>query len=180
MKWKKLEWLDPRYEVSDEGTVRSWANSHGGLTESPHLLKIHKTLSGYEEVRLMYNGKAKHFLVHRLVLRAFLGTTPPQVNHKNGNKLDNRLCNLEESDASHNAKHAYQSLGRKHPCGMLGRTGKSNPRSKRVAQLSLAGDVVKIWDAVAEASRHGFSSGNIWSVCVGERQTHKGFKWRYI
>lgn len=180
MNWKKLEWVDSRYEVSDEGHVRSWANSHGGLAKNPHTLKPQKIISGYAEVRLMCHGKAKHFLVHRLVVQAFLGITPLQVNHKNGDKLDNRLCNLEESSASHNALHAYRSLRRTSPRGMLGRTGARNPRSKRVAQLSLSGEVVKIWDAVAEASRHGFSCSNIWSVCVGNRKTHKGFKWRYI
>lgn len=57
-------------------------------------------------------GKQKHFPVHRLVMVAFVGPVPYQheVNHKNGQKHDNRLTNLEYMTHSENQFHKYRVL----------------------------------------------------------------------
>jgi hypothetical protein len=65
---------------------------------------------------VLYDGsrpkKPKSFLVHRLVAEAFLGQSDLQVNHKNGDKSDNRLDNLEFVTCIENARHAVDVLGR--------------------------------------------------------------------
>jgi hypothetical protein len=66
--------------------------------------------NGYWRTALTVSGKQRFFYVHRLVGLAFLGSPPrgyPQINHKNGDKQDNRPANLEWSNASENGKHAY-------------------------------------------------------------------------
>ncbi len=96
------EWMDiagwPRYEVSDDGRVRA-------------KLKVRPTVNGYRTVQLCSPGRSKCLSVHSLVAEAFIGPRPDGavVNHKNGNKADNRAENLEYVSRSENAKHAIET-----------------------------------------------------------------------
>ena len=75
---------------------------------------------GYREVLLSENGKTKSYLVHRLILATFKPVSDTEsydVNHKNGNKLDNRLENLEWCTRSENIKHAYSTGLERKRCG---------------------------------------------------------------
>lgn len=75
-------------------------------------LKGHIDRCGYHEVLFSEYGRAKNYLAHRLVLSAFAPIENMEqydVNHKNGNKLDNRLDNLEWSTRSENVKHSYRN-----------------------------------------------------------------------
>lgn len=70
---------------------------------------------GYRSVKLTVNGVKKDYLVHRLVAETFLMNSDnlPQVNHKDGNKLNNDISNLEWISASDNIAHSWQVLKRK-------------------------------------------------------------------
>ena len=59
-------------------------------------------------------------------------------------------------------------------------SGSKNPLSIPVVQLTLEGELVKIYGSEGEAKRSGFSQGNIWSCCRGDRKTHKGYRWMYL
>ena len=93
------------YEVSDLGRVRR-AGEAGVLNYRPQV---------YHRVRLSREGKATMFRVHVLVLNAFIGPRPPKwtADHKNGNKDDNRLCNLEWVTQAENNRRA-RALGLHH------------------------------------------------------------------
>lgn len=69
---------------------------------------------GYDNYTLSVENVQKTFAAHRLVWEAFNGPIPPgaQVNHKNGEKRDNRLANLEVCSPSENTLHAVHVLGR--------------------------------------------------------------------
>lgn len=175
-----LTWLDARYEVTHDGKVLSWADSHGGRATTPRLLKQHVTNSGYVQVRLPVAGKFKWVSVARLMLQAFTGEVGEQVNHKNGVRTDNRLENLEWVTRSENMLHSYRVLGRQHPRPHKGKFGALNWHSKPVAQFDLSGRLVRTWDALQTAARAGFSAGNISAVCRGLRSSHKGFVWKYV
>lgn len=71
---------------------------------------ISLTTQGYPRVALCLNGIVKYHLVHRLVMAAFVGQSHLQVNHKNGNPLDNRLENLEYCTAKQNSVHRARVL----------------------------------------------------------------------
>lgn len=67
---------------------------------------------GYKEVLLSENGKCKSYLAHRLILGAFCPDSDSDglnVNHKNGNKADNRVENLEWCTKSENTRHSYDN-----------------------------------------------------------------------
>lgn len=105
--WKPVLEYEGLYLVSSLGRVKN---------EKGQVLKGPRTPKGYIRIQLTKQGESKNFLVHRLVAAAFVDIVPgkPFVNHKNGNKLDNRFSNLEWVTASENQLHAY-NMGLKKP-----------------------------------------------------------------
>lgn len=102
----------PLYEVSDRGRVRNLQTGRRYPAGYIHVGQLDK--NGYHVVLLRIDGKRKLAKVHRLVVTAFLEEIPveKQVNHKNGDKADNRLENLEIVTPSQNVKHSFEALGR--------------------------------------------------------------------
>jgi hypothetical protein len=90
------------YEVSADGSVRR------ADTKRPVAQQFNS--SGYLRVRLFKDGNMTRFFVHRLVMLAFRGDSELQVNHKNGDTMDNRLSNLEYCTCSENVKHSWRVL----------------------------------------------------------------------
>ena len=108
--WKPIEGTDGKYEVSNLGHVRT----NG---KRPGLLTLTKQKSGYRYAMIqLYNGKQKNCRVHRLVAEHFLPNPDnmKEVNHKDGNKDNNRADNLEWCTRSHNVKHSFDT-GLKQP-----------------------------------------------------------------
>ena len=113
--WKPVEVAGGRYEVSAAGRIRG----PSGKVLKPTLLQI-----GYYSVALsLRNHKVIRHYVHRLVAAAFISpiTAAVVVNHRNGNKLDNRLDNLEIIDRAGNGRH-WAASGRSLKAGRK-RTG---------------------------------------------------------
>ena len=100
--WRWVVGQEGKYKVSNLGRVRSFVK--GGRIKTPH-----KTKCGYFLVELFIDGKLSGRLIHRLVAEAFIPNSENKktVNHKNGNKADNRVENLEWMTHSENVKHAF-------------------------------------------------------------------------
>ena len=83
-------------------------------TNTGHAMKKQVNNCGYHRAELSKKGKQKRYFVHRLVATAYIPNKNnlPQVNHINGDKLDNRVENLEWCDASQNHKHSFKYLNR--------------------------------------------------------------------
>lgn len=110
--WKEIPGSDGRYEVSDYGRVRSWYYRKHWQSE-PLYNKPFVSRVGYTYYRLQINGIAKNHAIHRLVMKAFVGPSKLEPNHKNGIKSDNRLDNLEYMTHQDNIIHSVMVLGRK-------------------------------------------------------------------
>lgn len=96
------------YEVSDTGEVRRVRRVLPRGRRVPYLLGQRQGSSGYLHVSLSINGKAINALVHRMVLRTFIGEPPTADHHGahlDGNRLGNRLGNLRWVTAQENAAH---------------------------------------------------------------------------
>jgi len=102
----------PNYSVSSDGVV--WSN-YTGKPVTEQITKSSPTTkrgTGYHRVELRKNGKPKKFFVHRLVALAFIPNDNPEansVNHKNGNKSDNSVENLEWVTHRQNVDHAVET-----------------------------------------------------------------------
>ena len=122
MIWRDVVGYEGLYQVSDNGDVKRLSrkifcvknNSHSTLKEMIMKTKIDRY--GYEVIGLIKNKKKEYPTIHRLVAKAFIDNkeNKPQVNHINGIKTDNSVCNLEWCTNIENQRHSYRELGRKH------------------------------------------------------------------
>ena len=110
VRWRKIKEA-PNYMVSSLGDIKSLPMK--GNFWRGRLLRTKIDKGGYKRIWLYVNGKSKEVLVHRIVAQTFIPNPcdKPQVNHKNGNKVDNRVDNLEWVTASENELHRYRVLG---------------------------------------------------------------------
>jgi hypothetical protein len=118
--WHPCVGYETHYEVSNFGNVRSVErmvlHEEGGLKRNPSkVLKHGKCSNGYLIVSFSVDSVKSNQSVHRLVARAFIPneSNKPQVNHKDGNKHNNHIDNLEWMTRSENGLHAYRVLGNK-------------------------------------------------------------------
>lgn len=114
--WKGIKGYENKYQVSDDGKVRSLQRhinngSANGMTLACRILKQTKNPHGYYQVSLMNNGIRSVRYVHRLVAEAFIQNTNdlPVVNHIDGNKSNNCVDNLEFVSYHSNNQHAYDT-----------------------------------------------------------------------
>lgn len=99
------------YLINEDGVL---------FSEKRQTIKTPQTTPyGYSRVSLCQNGKVKSVFIHRLVMLTFVGPSDLEVNHKNGNKRDNTLNNLEYVTRHENMKHAYAN-GLKKPVRIFG------------------------------------------------------------
>lgn len=170
--WKMIPGYEGQYMVSSWGRVKSFNYFN---TKKEHLLTPHKNQNGYLSAQLCKKGKTKLILIHRLVALAFIPNPDnlPVINHKDENKTNNRMDNLEWCTYSHNSKHGNRKE-------KVIKTMIANGTAKPVAQL-FNGKIIAKYSSISEAARAtGCHSGDISYVCRGFFKTHKGFGWRYI
>lgn len=115
--WKDIQGYEGLYQISNDGDVKSCDKiviCSDGCKRfiKSKLLKSFKQNSGYYFVDLTKNHNTKNFLIHRLVATAFINNPLKykEVNHKDGNKGNNNVNNLEWCTASYNKKHMYDNL----------------------------------------------------------------------
>ena len=178
--WKDIQGYEGLYRVSNLGRVKSFHKA------KEHILSPGKDKDGYFQVQLYKNGINKMRKVHRLVAQAFISNPNnlPQINHKDENKQNNNVDNLEwcTNEYNHNygtaVKRAaekrrgwiglvgeknpmYGRTGNKNP--MYGRTGEKNPVSRKVICLNN----LKIFNSIKEASEYA-NVTNIRSCLCGK------------
>lgn len=103
--WKDIPGYEGLYVVSTLGKVKN--------KRTDKILKPMHNGNNYFQVEIRKNGVPKRCLVHRLVAQSFFSdfSTDLEINHKNGDKADNRLCNIELVTRSENLIHRTYDLG---------------------------------------------------------------------
>ena len=166
--WKTIEDY-PDYEVSSFGRVRSKDRK---ITQLGHknyyervmrgkVLQPRRQNAGYYVVQLCMNGKKKAVTIHRLVAAAFIAGNGNDVNHKDGNKTNNNVENLEWVTRSENITHAYRTLG--HP-----------KRCKAVVCIDTGEEFASIKEA---AQAKGVNPVSIGHNIKGRNKTAGGYTW---
>ena len=141
-----------------------------------------KSNNGYLQVHLTKDGKMKSFKIHRLVAEAFIPNpyNLPQVNHKDEDKYNNHVDNLEWCTQSYNLNYNdgqkrraknrnYEDISRK----------RSNSQSKEVTQYDFDGSIIAVWKNAYVAEKHGYDRGMINQCCIGNKKSHRGYIWKY-
>ena len=128
--WKDCVGYEGRYQVSNLGNVRSIANNKGTYQERL-LSQRQTTTSDYLYVNFTVKDVPTRHSVHRLVAKAFIAnpSNKATVNHIDGNKLNNNVCNLEWNTYSENLKHAFATGLNKPSRSALGRKLGNNTKN---------------------------------------------------
>ena len=170
--WKETKYKD--YEISSNGVVRK-VYKINDIVINFKIIQPHYH-HGYAKVSLGSSYSSQ--FVHRLVAEAFLeipeelkqyiGTAYLQVNHKDENKLNNSVENLEWCSAKYNCNYGTRN------------ERKAKSRQIPILQYTLDGEFVREWESAKQAEREGgFSAVHICNVLKGKRPHHKNFKWIY-
>lgn len=174
--WKDVKGYEGIYQISSLGRLRSldrivvtkagWTKRHKGVLIKTECVQN----SGYIKVDLHKNGKAKPYLLHRIVAETFLENPNsfPQVNHKDQNKLNNCAYNLEWCTQLYNNHYG--------DCMERG----ANTQRKEFYQMDMNGNIIKKWKGFKKIQRElGYQRKLIYLCCVGKRESYMGYKWAY-
>jgi len=163
--WKDIKGYESLYQISNYGRLKSLIKK-----EKIIIIKLIHDKKNYLNYTLHKNGRTKSEKIHRLVAEAFIPNSEnkPQINHINGIKTDNRVCNLEWCTNSENQIHAYKN-------------GLEKPRFKRkVKQYDLNGNYINSYEYILDAKKVlNIDNSSISAVCRGKRKTAGGYIWKY-
>lgn len=168
--WKEIPDI-PNYLVSTSGQIRR----QGSLTD--HSVRDHK---GYLVTDLYTNGNRCTKRVHRLVAEAFIPNpdNKPEVNHKDGNRHNNAVSNLEWVTKTENCRHAWDTGLVKPSYGML---GKSNPNAGRKGRPFRIIETGEIFGTLQECEKAINGNNRHINDCLRGRQcTHRGYHFEYV
>lgn len=176
--WKDIKGYEGLYKVSNTGKIKSigrWIDRKckGKRWEEEKIMKLSLNKRGYQIVGLSKNG-VKLYQVHRLVAQAFIQNPNnyPQVNHKDENKQNNCIQNLEWCDTKYNNNYGtrLERIFKKTTNGKC---------SKVVLQIDTATEnVIAEFPSINEVKRQ-LGLTHISECCKGKRNTAGGFKWKY-
>lgn len=179
--WKNIRDYEGLYQISNNGNVKSlgrWVNTKckGKRWQEGKILKPSVDKKGYLYVCLCKNGYMKNYYVHRLVAEAFISNPNnyPCVNHKDENKQNNCVENLEFCTVKYNVNYGTRNkrVAEKQTNGKL---------SKQVLQIDkTTNEVIAEFPSVSEVQRQlRIRISNISECCNGKLNTAGGFKWQY-
>lgn len=172
VEWKPIENFEGYYEVSNHGEIKSLKRliKHNGSKNGfqkirEKILRQRTGPHGYKSVILSKDAVHSTFLVHRLVATAFCSNPfkKEQVNHIDGNKMNNNAENLNWVTQSENVKHTYQKIGHKQ-LGVNHRQAKrTDEEIKECIQLYKTGNFTKVrlgeMYEVSESTVHDWVTG---------------------
>ena len=173
--WKKIENYD-NYYISNRGNVlniyeKAIKRNSKEKGIAFKILKPIKDTNGYYCVSLYKNKSFKNYKIHRLVAEAFIPNKRNynQINHKDENKSNNQVENLEWCNSKYNNNYG----------------SRKNRASKKmnisVSRFDNEGKLIKKYDSIQSVKKDGFDPSKVCSICKNKygRKTHKGYIWKY-
>ena len=167
--WKDIVNYEGLYKVSNFGRVKSL------LFGKERIIKQITNNKGYSFVNLYKNGTQKYMTVHRLVATAFIENTfnLPEINHKNENKTDNSVKNLEWCTTKYNSNYGTRTK--------RSSIAKTNGKCSKKVEQYLNGTKIAEFPSTNEVKRVlGFSNGYISRCCNGLYKQAYGYQWKYV
>ena len=153
--WKDIENYEGLYQISNFGNIK----------RNNKILKPFKNTNGYYQIVLYKECKKKHCLVHKLVANAFIENKNnyKYINHKDENKLNNNINNLEWCTAKYNCNYGT--------------------RNERLSSPVLCVELNKKFKSIKEASKLlNVQQAHISKCCLNKKHhnTAGGYHWRYV
>ncbi len=166
--WRDVFGYEDLYQVSNYGRVMRIGGGKGA--QPGRILKDSKS-ERYSRIELSKNNRTRSYSVHRLVLEAFIGLSLEghEVNHKDGNKRNNRLENLEWVTASQNVRHSIDILGVARARGENSALSKLTENQVREIRRLLKQGLTR----KEVACKFGVTTNNIRAIATG-------FTWKHI
>ncbi len=165
--WRDIKGFEGKYQVSNTGKVKSLNYRRTGKEK---IMKASENEYGYLFVELCKDGKTKTCRINRLVAMAFIPNPDnlPEVNHKNEDKTDNRVENLEWCSRLYNVNYG------------TGIKRRAEKRGKPVIGINKVSGLILEFPSIMEAERQtGISNRNICACLKGRRKSAKGYTWHY-
>ena len=167
--WKPIKGYEGLYEVSNLGRIKGYTNN---------ILKPYKMPNGYLQVCLYKDGKSVKKYVHKIVAEAFIPNSNIllEVNHKDENKENNVVSNLEWRTHQENLHHGSRSQRQKETLQ------RNKKLCKAVDCLSRSGDLLHTFESVKEASENTGANHSAIIQCCKQKSKYKtagGYVWKY-
>lgn len=160
--WKAIKGYEGKYQISNLGRVKSLDYRH---TRKEKIMTPRNNGHGYLHIGIYNNNKRHCYYVHRLVAQTFIENPDnlPQVNHKDLNRQNNKVSNLEWCSIEYNNTYAekHRKIAKKVGCYKDGK-------------------LIKVYDAIRDVKKDGFHHSNISSVLKGKSKSAYGYQWKYI
>ena len=173
--WKDLKGFEDKYKISPNGEIINKKNNTK--------VKCRISKDGYLRATIYYKKKGYIKSIHRLVAETFINKNPInqilEVNHIDGNKLNNSISNLEWVTHKENINHAWKNKLFEPVREASKRYGKNNPNAKKVYQIK-DNVVIQVFNTIKEASiKTKTNKTNIGKCCNNKRKKANGFKWSF-
>lgn len=174
--WEKVSKYEGLYSVSNYGRVKSLLRTSSNYGRVfPEKIKTYTDNGhGYLYVELCKNGKNKKHYVHRLVAAAFIPNplNLPQINHRDENKKNNMLDNLEWCTQNYNNKYGTARF-------RLEKTRRNNGNTTKIDMYDLNGNLLKRYQCSNDIERDGISRRAAYLVCTNRARSYKGCVFRF-
>ena len=181
--WKDVIGYEGAYQVSNYGRVKSlerkilFMSKYGEMEERmqyARIKKINDNGRGYKSCPLLKDNKQKMKYIHIIVAQAFIPNLKnlPQINHKDENKANNCVDNLEWCDARYNV--TYGTARKRHK-----KTRRENGNCRQIDIYDLKGNLIKSYDCAYEMERDGYNRRAAYNVCNHRSKTYKGLVFRF-
>ena len=183
--WKDIEGTNGKYQASTEGRIKGERGILAQILGKDDYLRTH--LPNYlNKSTLIHKLVAETFITIPTELEQYIGTQKLQVNHKDENKLNNNVENLEWCTAKYNSN--YGTRNERMGLKLKGRRPSDNTIkasvercSRKVSKYSKNDELIETYPSLAEAERQneGIHHANIIKCCRGIIKSTGGFKWKY-